>query len=1469
MTDTRALRRDPPGAPSEPRHDLSLLLYAVLCYVPLLLTAPGKIAADTKAYLYLEPGRLLSRAGWLWEQDVAAGTITHQNIGYLFPMGPWYWVFDRLGSPDWVAQRLWLGTVLFVAGAGVRWLCHRLDLHGTPATVAGIVYLASPYVVPYFGRTSALLLPWAALPWLLALVVVALRTNGWRAPVLFALVFTCVSGTNASSLVFIAIGPLLWVPYAIWGLREIDVARARRVSIRLALTTIPLQLWWVAGLRIQGRYGLPILQLTESVDTVAQTSTAAEVSRGLGYWYDYGRDGLSPWTNAARGYTQSLWLIAASFAVPTVALLAACFTRWRLRGYAIAIFAVGLVAGVGTYPYHDPPLFGAVVKATTETAGGLALRNSPRSVPLIGLAYALLLAAGLRAVIEWTRANGRGRTLARGFVGGVAILGVANAQPLFTGAFVSPDLRFPEELPAYVRDAAATLDRVPHTSRVLELPGSDFAAYRWGQTQDPVIPGLLDRPWVGRELTAFGTPGSVDLVRALDRRAQEGVFEAAAVAPIARLLAAGDVLVRNDIQFERYRGPRPRTLWPALAGAGGFGPTTAYGTPFRSVADPRRPLIDEIELGTPPSVADPPPLASRVVLEPNPLVGAKSIDAATIVAGDGDGLVDLAVSGLIDPTRAVLYSATFARNDATLRTLAANGAALVVTDTNRKRAQRWGTVRENNGYTEPANSGALVADTKDARLMVFPDAGTNAYSVARYVGVADITASAYGNIVAYSPERRAANALDGDLRTAWEVGGFSDVLGERLRITLDTPVTVDHFDLAQSNGNRFITVLGVRLDGGPLRRIALDDSSHSDAGQRIDLGSSRTFSVLELSIEDANVSGLQNYLGWSTAGIREVNIVGVTMEEQVELPRDLLATLGPASRTNSLAIVLTRQRADAGEPFRADPEQLLVRSFELPTQRTFSLRGQARIETRVDGRLIDQVLGRSGTGAGFITASGGDFLAGSLRMRPSSAVDGDPTTFWSPGLGDQVGRSFHVELPFPMSIASLDLAIVADGRHSVPTQLTLDAEDGTSRVVNLPPIEDDSSPEHVWRVTLPIAPVTTSGLRVRVTGVREVTTTEYFSGDRIALPVGIAELGLPINRPLAGLTTEMQNGLGGTCRGDLLSIDGSAVGIRLVGPTATALAGGALEIVTCDGAPLTLGPGAHVLRTAKGLDTGIALDRLVLESAATPSAATPSAATSNAVPSVELRSQSRLLYQADVQGATGPFWLILHESLSDGWHATIKGVDLGAPTMIDGYANGWLVDPTRFGSDFRVKLQWTPQRVVWVAIAASAFALVVLVVVALVLWRREARATDGRPRWTADVRGPTPKVEIRSAEGRPVGVRRALRDAALFGVLGGVLGGVSVAVPVALLVFMGRRFSAGRMVLRVVPWAAFVFVSFWYTAKQYRNHFPLGVEWPQSFATTHSMVLIAMMVLVADAVLSRAHPASPATSRDPLADSAG
>ena len=105
-------------------------LLAGFAYVPLLATKPGILADDTKQYLYLDPGRLLSSAMSVWDPSIAAGTVTHQNIGYLFPQGPFYWLFAQLGVPMWVAQRLWMGTLVFAAGAGVRYLAKTLGLNG-------------------------------------------------------------------------------------------------------------------------------------------------------------------------------------------------------------------------------------------------------------------------------------------------------------------------------------------------------------------------------------------------------------------------------------------------------------------------------------------------------------------------------------------------------------------------------------------------------------------------------------------------------------------------------------------------------------------------------------------------------------------------------------------------------------------------------------------------------------------------------------------------------------------------------------------------------------------------------------------------------------------------------------------------------------------------------------------------------------------------------------------------------------------------------------------------------------------------------------------------------------------------------------------------------------------------------------------------------------------------------------------
>jgi arabinofuranan 3-O-arabinosyltransferase len=845
-------------------------------------------------------------------------------------------------------------------------------------------------------------------------------------------------------------------------------------------------------------------------------------------------------------------------------------------------------------------------------------------------------------------------------------------------------------------------------------------------------------------------------------------------------------------------------------------------------------MRDEPELGTPLDAPNPPPLAVFPVDDAPTIVHAQSAARPLVIAGDGDGTVDAAEAGLLDSDRTVLYSASFANDPAALRAALDRGADLLVTDTNRLRAQRWGTVRENNGYTEQPGSSPLVDDPKDTRLDVFPGAGPDTQTVADYVGVADVEASNYGNIVAYSPERRPANALDGDPRTSWQVGGFADIVGERLRITLDQPVTTDHVTVSQLSGNRFITELGVRLDGTKVTTAALGDPSFADAGQTIDLGGPHTFREIELSIDGSNVEHLPNYVGWSTAGIREVGIPGVHLEEVIRVPTDLLDAASSDLAAHDVTVLLSRWRADPAEPFRADPEPRLVRALDLPSARTFSLRGEARIESRADGATIDDVLGRPGIAAGYPTASGTDFLAGDIDARPSTAIDGDPATAWSPNLGGQIGRNFHVALPNVTTFDHLDLQVGADGWHSVPTQLTFDLDEGGSVSVDLPPVADGADRGHVATVpvTLPRS-VSTHGFTVRITGTRDVSSIEYFSGEPGPLPVSIAELGIP------GVEAgPLPARLPATCRADLVSVDGTPVPVRVEGTIADAIARLPLSVVPCDAGSLPFDAGRRVVRSADGIDAGIAIDRVLLESPAP----APAAVSSGAVPTLTTSRTGHVGYDVHVSGATDPFWLVLGQSRSDGWHAKVHGRGLGTPVLVDGYANGWLVDPAVTGTDFTVSLEWTPQRIVWAAIAVSALALVALIGAAVALTWRERRVPDHN----ADRRVAQPAFTLGPGLARPRAPRRrvvlgavGLALVVVAWAIGGVACGVVVGALTAL-VLVDRRL---RLVGAAFVVSAYPITAAWYVAKQWRNHYPPGVEWPGAFGFTHTLVLTAVLAL--------------------------
>lgn len=1444
---------------------------AATCYLPLLLTHRGQVGADTKSYLYLDPDRLLGRAWSMWDPNVGLGTVPHQNIGYLWPMGPWFWTFEHLGVPDWVAQRLWLGSILFLAGLGVRYLLRSLGQSGPGVVVAMFVYALSPYVLTLGARISALLLPFTALGWLVGLVVRAGRERSWRHPALFALAVPTFGSTNATALLLVGLAPALWLVHATFTLRELRVRDALAVTARIGVLTVGTSLWWIVGLWCQGSFGIDVLRYTETARTVADASSAPELLRGLGYWYFYGDDKLGPWIEPSSAYTQNPLLIGVTYAIPVLGLLAAGLVRWKHRSYFVGLVVLGLVVAIGAHPWDDPAPVGAGVKAFLQSQAGLAMRSLPRAVPLLTLGLAVLLGSAVTAL-------GRVRpALARPSTAGLVALAIVALPPLWLGQMVADNLQRDEELPGYWLDAAAAIDGRGRDgegwrSRVLEVPGADFASYRWGNTVDPITPGITDRPYVARELIPYGTPASADLLNALDHQMQESVLDPEAVAPIARLMGAGDLVLRADLAYERYNLVRPRQLFALLEAAPGLGEVQGFGGTDPNVPDPRLPLVDELELGADPALPEPPQVGLFPVEGDPSIVAAKPESTLVLVAGNGDGLVAAAAAGLIDGDELVRYSASYAAEGGdgvdALVEAAEGGTPLIVTDTNRRAGRRWGSVHETDGATEEADEDALELDLSDNRLPLFPGTGSDVQTVAVQADDLDVRASSYGNTVTYTPEDRATRAFDDDLASGWYTSAFAEAAGERIVATYATPRTTDSVQLLQaSHGiqNRWITRVRLRFDGGEPLDVDLGDASRTAPGQEITFPE-RTFSELDVEILATDPGRRDTYDDLSGVGFADIRLGDgdVRVDEAVRPPVDLLDALGEGSLDNPLAIVLTRMRSRPSASLRSDEEPTLVRDLVLPDGREFAVVGTARLSAGTSDATIDRLLGRPTVEEGGVEPSSTRRLPGDASAGASAAIDGDPTTHWSPGFLGQDGEATTYRVAEPVSFDHLDLQVVADGRHTVPTRLRIVADGREAAVVDLPEIPDRAGKDATTslRVELP-ATVTGRTIEVQVAGSREVRTNDWISKQPVVMPVGIAEWGIP------GLAVEpLAEAFDSGCRDDLLSLDGEPVPVRVTGTTAAAMAGEALDLQLCGDEPLALPAGTSRLRSGDGAETGLQVDRLALRSAP---GGGPDPGTGPLVADVEpvrttVLSRDRWRSTIDVGPRSEPTWLVIGQSHNAGWSASVDGEDLGEPQLVDGYSSGFLLPAG--DEPITVEVEWSPQRVVLAGLWLSLLAALGCLVLALRPWRHLARwrAAGPAPVVPVDPRpAPLDLGRLRRTPGAAVPWPTTVGVALLAAAVGWACAGIPVAVGLAAVAVAGLRSERAAPLLTAGPAALLAASAAFIGLSQVRHRLRSGFRWPEHFEEVHPVayggVLLLGLAVVVEALRLRARNAHGSPAR--------
>ena len=1367
-------------------------LYAICAFLPAFYTSIGQVSADTKSYLYLNPAKLLRESVSIWNPNIGAGTVTHQMLGYLWPMGPYYYFMDLLRIPDWVAQRAWWGLLIFMAAIGARLLARTLGSSATGAMLAGLAYGFSPYFLQYFARLSGLLLPWAGLPFLIWCVVRARTDISWRWPALFALIVGTVGTVNATALIMSGLGVVVWLCADALS-RVTAWSDTLRFAWRSGLLSIGVSVWWINGLLIQGKFGLPILRYTETYETVAKASSVQEIVRGLGYWFFYGGDKLGRWVGPSASYLTNPAVLILSWSIVGIGLCSVMLIRHRYKTHLGLLLLIGLGVAVGAAPIGGPSTYGHFFLRLVHKESGFALRSTPRAAPMVILALALGLAFGYDQ-LQATYAP----RFARQFVFApyvLTLLCLVNFFPWFTGSAMTPSIARSEQIPKYWTQLANTLNSTTSTrspndvNRVYEFPGVDFANYTWGGTIDPVTPGLIDDGYIARELVPYGSDSTADLLNSFESRLQDGWYEPQSLSNFANLISASRVIQRNDIEHERFRTPRPEAMVSVLQ------QTPPGDVIFEGPLQRNESKIALIDSQTyaHARTLDYPTLKAWSIGGTRPLLDAQPARATVVLSGDGDGMIDALNAGLIDTRQPVVYAETIAQRS--LKELANVASTQILTDTNRRAARRWYSVGSNTGKTDEVSAEAFTKDPSDNRLMPFVadhdlQASTDSQTVTQLVGdVKSVRATNYGNPVTFTPEDRPENAIDGDPRTAWRTAVFSSSRDEALEITLNHSVMTDHIALVLPTTGvtaRRITNFSITLDDSQTPIL----SSFGKKDTKRVTFTKQAFSKILIRVLADNYGTRTSFSAAPGVGLAEVVIDGISNTEFLRLPTAQVST-APST------VLITRRRIDQATPNRFDPESHIARIFATQKPATFTVSGDVRISGLADDVVINRLIGAS------------PLVYSSVRTQGSpnsfgfSATDGDPQTAWTTPIDESIGARIDLALGTP-STKQLRFTFVDDNEHSVPKAITITGTGGSAKIKVAAPDKDgvtivDIPPS----ITAPITSIIIDEITAR-------TTPDYFSGFPRILPVSIQEIDTGTDN------ASVQQSLSVLCRSDLLWVDEVAVSVRIKGTVHDALNRASLDLSLCE-TSLSISAGQHTIRTALGQDVGFDIDRLVMKPANWASSQSLIASP------VEILSQSKTHLEARVS-APGATLLSFAFSNNPGWKASyrqtssdlVTTTDLGAPFVVQGYANGWLVDGAGV-----LSLDWTPQRSVPRGIGAS---LVVIILCLLLL---------GRP--------PRTKQQVR---GKPRSVVLSRWPLAVIILL---LAGPLAALASVVTTFISRRLAiVGFVCLAGAPVA-------WIVVSQLHYRYPATLDWPSHFMHWN-MVAWAAIAIVITSALERPDP---------------
>ncbi len=1169
---------------------------------------PGRIVADTKLDLVVDPGRFMERAASLWDPIGFFGQVQNQAYGYFIPMGPFFLGGQKLHLEPWIVQRLWWALLLVVAFTGFVLLARELKI-GAPwaQLIGGFAFALSPRMLSVIGPSSIEVWPMAVAPWvLLALVIGTTRRSPVAMAALSAVAVAAVGGVNAVATFAVLPLGVLWLVMAPPG------PRRRRMMIAWPGFVLLATLWWLIPLALLGQYSPPFLDFIESASLTSFDTTLLDSLRGTSNWTTY----LSA-TSVAGNNLISEPILLLNLAV-VLALSVAGLARRDLphRRFLFVSVLAGLVLVTLGHSASHGGLGARDIQSLLD--GALSpLRNTHKfdvliRIPLV-LAFVHVVTKAYGEVSARTQDGGvRSFSPTFGFavLGVVAVLGATS--PAWTGQ-LAPRGSF-ESIPGYWKDTASWLAKQDPDERALVVPASAFGSYLWGYTNDDVLQPLARSPWGVRNAIPLAPPGNIQMLDAIEReltdsRGSQALSDYLLDSGVSLLVVRNDLAVSGD-------GLDSEIVHTALEGmpevkrVAAFGPMVG-GSPTLE-QDGTTVFVDQGWQSEHEAVE-----VYRVGHRPP--VRAQSSDSVPVVVGGPDSHVGLLESGLV-ASPSVIYAEDLPADR--------EPTAYVLTDGQRRQEVAFGRAHDNR-------SASIARGEKfgaDRPVHAYDKTGSDRWkSVPELLGASSITASSAESTVRtvdrIDLSAQPWSAFDGDPMTAWRASRTD--IGERswIRIDFDGPVNVSAATVTLAGGDLSSVDLAVLTD----EESAIVPARHG-VPQRL-VGLTRPARYLMISAP----STVDEVLA-----ISEVRVPGVNVSRPLRLPEPgeswgrpegVLLQAGGGYREGCLTVD-DYLRCASGQDSWGEDGRVIDRIVTLPTSTTLPM--SLTVEP-IGGAGLDELMQQDR----LVTIRASSQVVRSARASALAAADGDLRSTWVASSDDARPR-LTASWIGERTVSRITALIDEDAAASRPTEAFLRFSDGSRQTVTF-----DA------RGVARFEPVSTQMIEMEVTKTTEVRNLDA-TGSAQILPAGVSELrvGSTDLLPLVG-ETEVKRYACGT--GPSVRVGDTVIKTRIVASPASLRSGGRLEATQCKDQNVELREGENRVRVS-GTDAFRPVRLALGEPTETPT-----------LGSAVAKSWGATKRAVTTDGSDRQL-LTVTENFNEGWETDVSRA---RPVVVNGWQQGW------------------------------------------------------------------------------------------------------------------------------------------------------------------------------------------------------